>query len=113
VSTYTIEDMKKKKIKYVKDPTPRHRCSKCGKVRYEKKMRKLEPRESGASSQFNNNEKQWTCREHDQLQIIEVEIPKKIKKRKKKISRKSVKQVAVDKSKKSFFQAIKEFRKKK
>ena len=40
----------------------RHKCHFCGAVRYESNMRKLEPRETRAVSQFANDQKCWTCK---------------------------------------------------
>lgn len=40
----------------------RHKCHCCGAVRYENRMRKLQPKETTARSQFGNDEKCWVCR---------------------------------------------------
>ena len=40
----------------------RHKCFKCGAVRYEGFMRRVSRIESTACSQFGNDLKQWKCR---------------------------------------------------
>ncbi len=40
----------------------RHKCLRCGAVRYESRMRKPEWNETTACSQFGNAAKQWICR---------------------------------------------------
>lgn len=40
----------------------RHKCSRCGAVRYESKMRKLTRAEAPAQGQFGNDKKQWICK---------------------------------------------------
>lgn len=43
----------------------RHKCHKCGSVRYESYMRPLKHTETRAASQFGNDKKCWGCKKHD------------------------------------------------
>jgi len=40
----------------------RHKCLRCGRVRYESFMRKPNGLETTACSQFGNSSKQWICK---------------------------------------------------
>ena len=42
----------------------RHKCLKCGSVRYESFMRKPSCFETTACPQFGNDLKQWICKKH-------------------------------------------------
>ena len=41
----------------------RHKCNKCGAVRYESRMIKLKPCENKNRSQWGNDLKAWACRD--------------------------------------------------
>lgn len=50
--------------KLIHDDEKRHKCCKCGSVRYESFMRKPKWYERTACSQFGNARKQWICKKH-------------------------------------------------
>jgi hypothetical protein len=55
--------MAMRSLKIIHADEKRHKCRKCGAVRYESFMEKVDRSESDASSQFGNSEKQWQCDE--------------------------------------------------
>jgi len=56
--------MATKRFFFTHEDEKRHKCLKCGAVRYESFMRKATWREWTACPQFGNNAKQWICRRH-------------------------------------------------
>lgn len=43
------------------DSEKRHKCHYCGAVRFERKMKRLMPRETETVGQFGNDRKCWSC----------------------------------------------------
>jgi hypothetical protein len=56
--------MAMRSLKIIHTDEKRHKCLKCGAVRYESFMRKPSGLEITACAQYGNNLKQWICKKH-------------------------------------------------